>query len=92
MKNSKNRISFIKDFEIKDGKIDTIYSVLHNKTEKCGRVESLCSFGSNGTNVIIGHKKAVSKLKRNNPKIISIHCDNHRLTLAMLFLQKKVHF
>ena len=84
MKNNKNRLSFIKDVEITEGKSDTIYSVLNNKIEKYDGVESLNWFGSNGTSVIIGHKKAVSKLKRDNPKIISIHCDNYRLALAML--------
>ena len=53
MKTSKNRISFIKDAEITDGKTDTIYSVPCNKIEKCGEVESLSWFGNNGTSVII---------------------------------------
>ena len=34
-------------------------------------VESLSGLGSVGASVMIGHKKVASKLKRNNPKIIS---------------------
>ena len=48
----KNRISFIKDVEITDGKADTIYSALSNKIEKCGRVKSLRRFGCDGVSVI----------------------------------------
>ena len=40
MINSENRISFIKDIEILDEKADTIYSMLSNKIQKRGGVES----------------------------------------------------
>ena len=80
MEDGKSRISFIKGLEITDGKAGTIYSALRNKIEKCGVV----GFGSNGASVIIRHKKVASKLKRDNPKIISIHCHNYRLALAIL--------
>ena len=50
-------ISFIKDIEITDEKVDTIHSTLNNKTEKCDSVECLNEFGSDGASVIIGHKK-----------------------------------
>ena len=60
------------------------------KLEKCGEVESLSGFENDGASVIIGHKMIASKLKTDNPKIISIHCDNHRLALANSpFLQRK---
>ena len=52
------------------------------KLKKCGGVESLSGFGSDGTSVIIGYKKVASKLKKDNPKILSIHCRNYRLALA----------
>ena len=68
------------------------------KLGKCGRVESLSGFGSDGTSILIGHKKVASKSKWDNPKIISIHCDNHRLVLAILpffkeraFLMKNIY-
>ena len=73
MKNSENRISFIKGIEITDEKADTIYSVLNNEIKKRGGVVSLSWFGSDGASVIIGHKVAW-KFKRDNPKVISIHC------------------
>ena len=74
MEDGENRISFIKDVEITGEKADTIYSALRNEIEKCSRV----GFGSptvpNKASVIIGHTKVASKLKRDNPKLISIHC------------------
>ena len=63
MEDDKNRVSFIKDVEITDGKHDTICSTLSNKIAKCGEVESLIRFGSDRASVIIGHKKVASKLK-----------------------------
>ena len=74
MEDGENRISFIKDIYITDRKDDTIYSALSNGIEKCSEIESLSRFGSGESNVIIGHKKFASKLKRDNPKIISIYC------------------
>ena len=82
-----NRISFIKQ----EGEIiGTIYSVQSNEIEIC--VESLSLFESDGTNVVSGHKKVASKLKRVNTKIISIHCDNQRLALAIVFFFKESIF
>ena len=63
IKNCENRISFIKDVEITDGKADAIYSALSNKIEKCCGVENLSRFGSDGTSVIIGLKKSL-KIKK----------------------------
>ena len=57
MEGDKDRISFIKDVEIKDGKADTTYSALSNKTAKCGGAKSLSEFGSNEASAIIGWKK-----------------------------------
>ena len=56
MEDGEDRVSLIEDVEITNGKADTIYSALSNETEKCGRVESLSSFGSDGIGEIIGHK------------------------------------
>ena len=64
MKDCVNRMSLIKDVEITDGKAGTIYSALSNEIEKCGRVENLSGFGSDGASVTIGHKKVPSKLKK----------------------------
>ena len=88
MKDGWNRISFIKDVEMTDGKDDTIYLSLSNETEKCGGIE----FWNDGTSVIIGHKKVVSKLKRFKPKIISIHYHNYRLALTILSFFKESTF
>ena len=44
MKDNENRISFIKDVEITDGKSDAMYSALYNEIEKCDGIESLSRF------------------------------------------------
>ena len=49
----------------------------------------MSEFKNDGASVMIGNEKAALKLKRGNPKIISILCDNHRLALAILL---KIHF
>ena len=62
-----------------------MHSALSNEIEKCSGVESLSGFEIDKVNVITGHKKIVPKFKMNNPKIwFSIHCENHRLVLAIL--------
>ena len=61
--------------------------------KKCGGIESLSRFGSNGANVMVEHKKIASKLKRNNTKIISILCHNHRFARAILpFFKERATF
>ena len=57
MEDFKNKISFIKEVEITDGKTDITYSALSSKVAKYGEVESLGRFGSDGMSVIIEHKK-----------------------------------
>ena len=64
MEDGKNRIFFIKDIEITDGKADTIYSALRNEIEKRGGIVSLSWFGSDEASVIIGHKKNCFKIKK----------------------------
>ena len=64
MKDDENRILFIKDVEITDGNADTKHLVLSTAIEKCGGIECLTWFGSDGASVIIEHKKVASKLKK----------------------------
>ena len=87
-----SKISFIKDVEIIDGKADIIYSPLSNKIAKCGAIENLIRFESDGAIVIIGLKKVASKLKRDNPKIKSIHYHNYRLAFVTLPFFKESSF
>ena len=51
MKDCENRIYFIEDFEITDGKVDTIYSTLSTEIERCDRFETLTRYGSDGGQV-----------------------------------------
>ena len=50
MEDGKNRISFIKDVEITDGKADTLYSFFSNEILKCGGVR----LRSDGASIMIG--------------------------------------
>ena len=79
-------VSFIKDVEITNEKADTICSALSNE------IENLRRFGSDVASVILGHKRVASKLKRDNRKIVAIHCDNHRLDPAILLFFKENTF
>ena len=77
MEDGENRFSFIKNVEITDGKADTMHSALSSEIEKCGGV---------GFESIIDHKNVASILKRDNTKMISIHCHNYWLALAIPLL------
>ena len=85
MEGSENRISFVKDIEITNGKADTINSALSNEIENCGGVESLSRLGNDKASVINRHKIVAWNLKRDNPKIISVHCHNYRLAHAIIY-------
>ena len=52
IKDGENRISFIKDVEITDGKGDIAYSALSNEIERYGGISSLRGPGSDGARVI----------------------------------------
>ena len=78
MKAGENRILFIKDIEVTNRKAEmlSINLTLNNETGKCGGIISLSEFESDGVSAMIGHtKELISKLIRNNPKIIPIHCN-----------------
>ena len=84
MANGENTISFFDYIVITIGKAVTIHSALRKEIEKCSGVENLRGFESDGASVILGHKKVVSQLKRDNHKIIYIHCHNYTLAIAIL--------
>ena len=74
MEDDENRIYFIKDVEIADGKTDITHAALSNEIEKCGGVKSLSRYGSDRESIMTECKEIASKLKRDNPKTISIYC------------------
>jgi len=42
-----------------------------------------CAFGSDGAAVMVGRLSGVGvRLKNNSPKMLAVHCVNHRLVLA----------
>ena len=66
-----------------------IYLALNNEIEKYNGVENLSEFGSHWESVMADGHKVASKLKRDNPEIISIHYYYHRLIFATHTLSLK---
>ena len=58
---NENRIFFMKDVKLTDGKADTICAAMKFKKMWCG-VGKFQRVGSDGASVMIGHKKVASKL------------------------------
>lgn len=52
-------------------------------TCKTHQVTRLCAFGGDGAAVMTGRVSGVAvRLTRHGPKMIAVHCVNHRLALA----------
>ena len=85
--------NYIRICDITDGTANTIEEVIlfyFDSKELDPRY--LRGFGSDGANFMVGRINGVAtSLKRKFPKLISIHCANHRLALAadnIPYLQK----
>ena len=51
--------------------------------EKSLEVTKLCAFGSDGASVMTGRLSGIAvRLSRHSPRMIAVHCVNHRLALA----------
>ena len=70
--------------ELFDGKADTIVTAIKGHlNEKQFQTANISSFGSDGANVMTGSRTGVAtQFRRENPKLISVHCIAHRLALA----------
>lgn len=75
---------FLKMIELFDGKADTIVTAIKGHlNEKQFQTANISSFGSDGANVMTGSRTGVAtQFRRENPKLISVHCIAHRLALA----------
>ena len=76
--------SFVAIEDLADGKAETIETAIIDITNKKSvEVARLRGFGSDGAPVMTGRRNGVVKmLSERFPKLISVHCVNHRLELA----------
>ena len=76
--------TFLHIGDLANGTADTIErAMLQYISDKTLQVTKLCAFGSDGASVMTGRLTGVAtRLKSHNPKMISVHCVNHRLALA----------
>ena len=75
---------FLDISDVPDGRAATIESALLLCMEKYGLdMAKMRGFGSDGAPVMVGRRSGVaSRLKGRQPRLITIHCINHRLALA----------
>ena len=75
---------FLDICDIQDGTAGTIEQSLLLCMERYGLdVSNLRGFGSDGAAVMVGRRSGVAtRLKARQPRLLSVHCINHRLALA----------
>lgn len=81
-----SKLAFLQDIQVANGTADTVYgsmkSFLNEKPDIT--MSKLTSFASDGPSVMLGKKNGVvTQLKRDNPAVVTMHCMNHRLQLAV---------
>ena len=82
--NGNAAVRYLTTKEVPDGKADTmVREVRSHFSSKAINSVKLKSLASDGASVMLGKKNGVgAKLREQNPDMISIHCNNHRLALA----------
>ena len=70
--------------DIPNGTAKTIEgAMLKFMSEKALQITTLCAFGSDGASLMTGRLSGVAvRLMRLSPRMIAVHCINHRLALA----------
>ena len=88
------KTSFLCIKDMPNGTADTIEgAILKYMNEKSLEVSKLCAFGSDGAAVMTGRLSGVAvRLTRHNPKMISVHCVNHRLALAAAYASNSIPY
>ena len=78
------RSRFLSIRDLFDGKAHTIVKAVKEYLETARLCPSnVDCFGSDGASVMVGKRNGVAtKLREDNPSMLSIHCINHRLALA----------
>ena len=78
------KASFLCITDIPNDTAETIEgSMLKFVRDKSLQIMRLCAFSSDGASVMTGRLSGVAvRLKRHSPRVIAVHCINHRLALA----------
>ena len=78
------KTSFLHIGSIINGRAETIEgAILQYLDDKSLQVIKLCAFGNDGASVMTGRLTGVAvRLQGHSPKMIAVHCVNHRLALA----------
>ena len=83
-RDGEKKTAFLADPVIDRGDAETITETIRNQLQSSNlSVDKLGSFASDGAAVMVGKKSGVStRLKEDNPHLITNHCRDHRLALA----------
>ena len=83
-KEGEKKTAFLADPAIDRGDAETITKTIRDQLQSSNlSVDKLGSFASDGAAVMVGKETGVStRLKEDNPQLISNHCRDHRLALA----------
>ena len=75
---------FLDICDVQDGTASTIEQSLLQCLERYGLdISNLRGFGSDGAAVMVGRRDGVAaRLKARQPRLLAVHCINHRLALA----------
>ena len=78
------KTSFLCITVVRNGMAETIEgAMLKFVSDKALQITRLCAFSSDGTSVTTGRLSGVAvKLMHHSPRMIAVHCVNHRLALA----------
>jgi len=78
------KTSFLRITDIPNGTAETITgAMLKFVSDNTLHITRLCAFGSDGASVMTGRLSGVAvRLTHHNPRMIAVHCVNHRLALA----------
>ncbi len=82
--NGEVKTSFLHITDLANGTAETIEgSILKYLSDNTLQVSKFCAFGSDGAAVMVGRSNCVAvRLRSHSPKLIQVHCVNHRLALA----------
>lgn len=83
--NGSSKLAFLHDCSLKNGKGETIYEAMKTYLESAEiPLENMTSFVSDGAPAMVGRNTGVvAFLKANNNSVLTMHCMNHRLQLAV---------
>lgn len=79
------KTSFLRITDIPNGTAETITGAMMKfVSDNALHITRLCAFGSDGASVMTGRLSGIAvRLMHHNPRMIAVHCVNHRLALAV---------